>query len=87
MLKFEAKQMNNNEEMKQHLKDEMIEQRQQEISKIIDRLGDETHQQQKELVAKYEDKIKWLEHSNEDDMRSYAEEITQLREENRLRQE
>jgi hypothetical protein len=25
MLKFEAKQMNNNEEMKQHLRDEMIE--------------------------------------------------------------
>lgn len=44
------------------LREEMVRERNREIEAIINKLGDETHDTQKQLLMQYERKVKDVEH-------------------------
>ena len=45
------------------LREEMVRERNREIEAIINKLGDETHDTQKQLLMQYERKVKDVEHN------------------------
>ena len=52
------------EEKVKKIKESMVKERNREIEAIIEKLGDETHQTQKQNVVQYENKLKEMEQKN-----------------------
>lgn len=48
-------------EAQRRIREEMIRERNKEIEAIIEKLGDETHSTQKNLVSQYESKVRTME--------------------------
>ena len=55
------KHQEDKEEYKRKLKEDMIKERNREIEAVINKLGDDTHSTQKQLVQQYEKKVKEVE--------------------------
>ena len=58
MEQYQRKQDEQKEEYQKRLREEMIRERNREIEAIINKLGDETHDTQKQLMQQYERKVK-----------------------------
>ena len=53
-------------EAQRKIREEMVRERNKEIEAIIEKLGDETHMTQQQVVAEYERKYKALQHQQQD---------------------
>ena len=58
MEQYQRKMDEQKEEFQKRLREEMIRERNREIEAIINKLGDETHDTQKQLMQQYERKVK-----------------------------
>lgn len=58
MEQYQRKMDDQKEEFQRRLREEMIRERNREIEAIINKLGDETHDTQKQLMQQYERKVK-----------------------------
>jgi len=58
MEQYQRKLDEQKEEFQKRLREEMIRERNREIEAIINKLGDETHDTQKQLMQQYERKVK-----------------------------
>lgn len=56
----------------------MVIERNREIEAIIEKLGDETHANQKALVQKYEQKIATMVQQHDEALKIHKSELTQL---------
>jgi len=53
------------------MKESLVRERNREIEQIIEKLGDETHQTEKQLVSQYENKVRSLAVKHKEDIDEY----------------
>lgn len=53
------------------MKEDMVNERNREIEAIIEKLGDETHATQKQLMQSYERKVDSMQEKHETELREY----------------
>ena len=57
----------------------MINERNREIEAIIEKLGDETHSTQKQLVVQYERKVDQMKEKHEAELKEYIVQVVALK--------
>ena len=62
------------------MKEDMVRERNREIEAIIEKLGDETHTTQKQLLQQYEKKVEVLQDKHQQEITEYLVQIAQLKE-------
>jgi hypothetical protein len=62
-------------EFQKKVKEDMVRERNREIEAIINKLGDETHDTQKQLMAQYERKVKEAEAKRKSDAEEYKAQV------------
>ena len=65
------KNQEENAELLKKMKEEMVRERNREIEAIINKLGDETHDTQKQLMQQYEKKMKEVEAKQKVEIEEY----------------
>jgi hypothetical protein len=74
---FLRRQAENMQEVQRRLREESVRERNKEIAAIIERLGEETHDTQKQMVASSEKRIREVELKWKSDVEEYRALITQ----------
>lgn len=64
------------------MKEDMVRERNREIEAIIEKLGDETHLTQKQLMQQYEKKVESLNDRHQQEIVEYQIQIAQMKERN-----
>lgn len=77
---FLRKQGENMQEFQRRLREDAVKDRNKEIAAIIERLGDETHDTQKQMVAQSEKRVREVELKWKNDVEEYKVLLTQWKE-------